>query len=640
MTPKFEGGKCSVCGFDPDSPVNIDFLPPRTVIVERYLVGALVASDPEGAWYVGYDRKEDMRVWLREYAPSNIIRRDRVTLAVQPLASAEAQYKALMADFEDLSSTLRTLGQHEKVLPVLDIVRDYNTVYAVYRYIKTISLESFLERSGGKLSWRHTKKLLMPLFHTVENVHKAGLIHRGLSPRTIHLDQTGALWLTCFTIAAARTNKSELKAQLFDGYSAPEQYSLNSWQGTWTDVYALGALTYRAVTGGDPPAALDRVYGDDLLDAGIAGGDLTETVIAAANHALAVEVDERTPTVEAMIASFLSNEASNTAIYTAAPKRQPYEPAEQSAAAQESMQAAQHTQREIPLYTPAMQPPEEDGGDLLLPSDDGWERPAHAGKKSGKGGKRKVKKSHPVLMLFLSALIATALLGGALYWFATTYLEDLLSPAASRAASEVSSPAAQEGVDFSQGDTADDTVPRFVGANVDSVKSNEQLNSRYEFTYQEKYDDVYEAGVVCDQQPVEGTKMPNRGMITLYVSKGPEKMEIPEDAVGMRVEDLLKQLSEMEIKYQVIEKAYSEDYEPNTVVSTDPAPGSKIDKENDTVFVYIKKITESRSSRDERDDKELSSSRKPSDDTSSRKLRPKSENGFYNEDGAWVEIID
>ena len=58
------------------------------------------------------------------------------------------------------------------------------------------------------------------------------------------------------------------------------------------DVYKR-QLTYRAVTGGDPPAALDRIYGDDLLDAGMVGGDLTETVIAAVNHALAVEVDER-----------------------------------------------------------------------------------------------------------------------------------------------------------------------------------------------------------------------------------------------------------------------------------------------------------------------------------------------------------
>lgn len=81
------------------------------------------------------------------------------------------------------------------------------------------------------------------------------------------------------------------------------------------------------------------------------------------------------------------------------------------------MQAAQHTQREIPLYTPAVRPSGDDGGDLLLPPDDDWERSARAGKKSGKGGKRKVKKSHPMLMLFLSALIATALLGGILYWF-------------------------------------------------------------------------------------------------------------------------------------------------------------------------------------------------------------------------------
>ena len=138
------------------------------------MVGRLVASDPEGAWYVGYDCDEELRVWIREYVPSNITRR-QTDGEVQPLPSSEAQYKALMADFEDLCRAIAALPPTEKILPVTGVVPANNTVYAVYRYIKTISLESFLQRSGGHLSWRHTKKLLMPLFHTVTSAHRARL---------------------------------------------------------------------------------------------------------------------------------------------------------------------------------------------------------------------------------------------------------------------------------------------------------------------------------------------------------------------------------------------------------------------------------------------------------------------------------
>lgn len=214
MSPLFEEGEpCRACGYDGAAEPDLNYLPPRSRIGGgRYLVGKRYASDPEGVWYVGYDCEEEMRVWLREYAPHSITRRDHETFAVQPLASSEAQYKALMSDFEDLCRSVMNLSPGEKVTPLIDLCYENNTIYAVYRYIKTITLESFLERSGGKLSWRHTKKLLMPLYHTVENVHKAGLIHRGLSPKTIQLDQSGALWLSCFSVAAARTNKRDRKS--------------------------------------------------------------------------------------------------------------------------------------------------------------------------------------------------------------------------------------------------------------------------------------------------------------------------------------------------------------------------------------------------------------------------------------------
>lgn len=112
----------------------------------RYLVGKMVCGRPEGVWYVCYDRREEVRVWLREYAPGCITRRDHENFSVQPLASSEAQYKALMSDFEDLCRSIMALPAGEKVLPVTDLLYENNTIYAVYRYIKTISLESFLAR--------------------------------------------------------------------------------------------------------------------------------------------------------------------------------------------------------------------------------------------------------------------------------------------------------------------------------------------------------------------------------------------------------------------------------------------------------------------------------------------------------------
>lgn len=77
--------------------------------------------------------------------------------------------------------------------------------------------------------------------------------------------------------------------------------------------------------------------------------------------------------------------------------------------------------------------------------------------------------------------------------------------------------------------------------------------------------------MVCDQQPVEGTKMPNRGRVTIYVSKGPELIEMPA-VVGMPIEDAIMALTDLELNYQVIE-VYDKSYEPDVIERAEPGAG-------------------------------------------------------------------
>ena len=579
MSVRNEEGRCKQCGYDPSAPANINFIQPGSRLNEKYIVGKLVSSDPEGAWYVGYDCEKETRVWVREYVPASITRRDHRDFSVQPLASSEAQYKALMSDFEDLCGSVMKLSESSHVLPIEELVHANHTVYAIYRYLKTITLESFLVRSGGKLSWRYAKKLLMPLYHSVVNLHKLGLIHRGLSSQTIQLDQSGTLWISGFSIAAARTNKSEISAQLFPGYSAPEQYSLNSWQGTWTDVYALGAITYRTITGQTPPAALDRIYGDDLLDKQIISSDITENIVETINRALAVEVEDRIQTVEAFIASLLATEGSNTAVYASpAPHRKMEGP--------DILHNQQVAYQKVPANRGGQSETYQGGIELMPSPAMEYEMKDHVKASGSTGKKQKKKRTHPVLSLILSLFVATSLLAGIMYWIANTYLSDLIQPASASSSSESSR--TNTGEDYvDDGDEDSTLIPKLVGKTADSIKGNTNLAERFQLEYVEKFNSDYEKGVVFDQQPVEGTPIEGIDKITLYVSKGVEQVELP-DLVDLPIEEATATLTELELQFTVI-PVFNNDYEPGVIISTDPVAGTMVDKNNGTVLLKIKK---------------------------------------------------
>ena len=118
----------------------------------------------------------------------------------------------------------------------------------------------YLKENAGELSWEQVSKIFPPLFTTIGILHNAGIIHRAISPDTVYITDKGELKLSGFCVSAVRTVDAGLEYELFKGYAAPEQYSASSSsrQGSWTDVYGVSALLYRALTGCMPVDSVSR----------------------------------------------------------------------------------------------------------------------------------------------------------------------------------------------------------------------------------------------------------------------------------------------------------------------------------------------------------------------------------------------
>ncbi|CDA91796.1 pASTA domain protein [Ruminococcus sp. CAG:563] len=524
--------QCPYCGFHADSKQIEPYLPIRTVLGNRYLVGKLLEYNGDGATYMGLDLSTREPVNIREFFPEGIALRDPKTLGVYVAQGNENVFDECLQSFTEMWRKLMRLSGLSALIKVKDTLEGNGTCYAITENIDGITLREYLLRNNvGYISWEKARPLLMPVLSTLGTLHASGIIHRGISPSTLIVASDGKIRITGFSISQVRSARSELKCQLYNGYAAFEQYGFEGRQGTWTDIYGFGAVLYRTLIGTDPIDATERVTNDRLMVPGKFAEQLPAYVINGLVNALQILPEDRTRTVEELRAEL---SASPSAAAGSGMEFEPVVP--------------------VNVKKPVAQ--------RIVDEEDDEEDYTYNKREAAK--KRHNRSSAVITVCAIIIVLAVAFL---VLWQTGVIKID----------NDATTTAAAETVE----------VPNFVGKPYNEIVDNTYNTKNFKFEKNEAYDSTVEEGYVISQSVDVNDKVPVGTTIKLVVSKGKQSIVFPTSGIiGMKYDDARNMLTKLGFTVEKSVKLNTDNETPDTVQGASLEEGASYEK-GTTVFLFV-----------------------------------------------------
>ena len=519
--------QCPFCGFHNDTVAPAPYLPLRTVIGGRYTVGKVISASGDGVTYIAWDNESRETVTVREFLPvENITRLQGQTEVIVNEDSRLVFYDSVR-EFLALNRKLAMSRNLSALVPVIDIIEENNTAYAVSEYLETITLRDFLLKSRtGYLGWDKVKTLMMPVLTTVASLHSMDIYHRGISPNTLVLGRDGKLRLTGFMISSARCLKTRVKPEMFPGYAAIEQYHDVDDTGAWTDVYGIAAVIYRALIGSTPAEASERITNDKLMIPPRFAEALPAYLVSALDHALTIEPGDRTATVDE-----LREELSGSP----------------STMASNAIHEVREREVEAPTTT----------------EDEVTER-----KRLEKLARQEQQKHEQIKMALIAFAICLGIgvlaLGG---WMTYDHFKN--NP--KEPTTEGVAPMIE--------------VPNFVGQSYSRISNDEVQKTRFKFTVDYQYSDSAEAGVIIGQNLEAGTQTEQGSELKLTVSKGIEYVTLI-DVSGMDYNKAFNLLTEAGFVCKKVEKNNDGSHTANEVITVTPEAGKEYERGKE-IYVQV-----------------------------------------------------
>lgn len=239
---------------------------PAGTILREWRLEQVLGVGGFGIVYRGRGIYFDELVAIKEYFPSAISDREKDSTVV-PIDSDVEEVHALglrkFVDEAKLLWNLSTPNRHPNIVNVRSLFEIHGTAYMVMDFEDGVPLSTLLKQ-GRRFDEASLMELIRPVAEGLERAHQVGVLHRDIKPANILINDDGRAVLIDFGAARLETGEATSTKVTFHTppYAAIEQYVKSYQQGPWTDIYALGAVLYECVTGGEKPSeVLERMHG-------------------------------------------------------------------------------------------------------------------------------------------------------------------------------------------------------------------------------------------------------------------------------------------------------------------------------------------------------------------------------------------
>ncbi len=293
---------------------NTRCLKPGVILKERYKIEEVIGAGGFGITYRAWDPLLQSYVAIKEYYPSGIATRSADSSKVcVPVGQEQREYHRGRIRFLKEAQDVARFQSEPNIVSIYDYLEENDTAYMVMEYLHGCTLKQYIREHGGRLDTDHILHICLSVLDALAVVHKAGMIHRDISPENIFICEDLTVKLIDFGAAKQvyLDGEQTMSVVLKPGYAPPEQYAKKDKQGPWTDIYALGATLYFAGTGEKPEESFGRVLEDTIKPVCEVNPEIPRAMSQVIMRAMSVKIEDRYQTVEAMREALLAGEGQN-----------------------------------------------------------------------------------------------------------------------------------------------------------------------------------------------------------------------------------------------------------------------------------------------------------------------------------------
>jgi serine/threonine protein kinase len=229
-----------------------------------YEIEGVLGQGGFGITYLAKNPTSGAKVAIKELFPEHLVHRDS-SGNLHPKAGMQQEFEGLKSRFSREALTLKTIN-HPSSTRFIANWEELGTAFIAMEFVDGETLEARIAR-GALLSEEEAQAVLIPILQLLTEVHNKGLLHRDIKPANIILTSEERIELIDFGSVMKFSANQRIKITsrlLTPAYAPLEQYGQEVMLTPSTDLYALAATIYAAMTGLAPVSALDRANGRAL----------------------------------------------------------------------------------------------------------------------------------------------------------------------------------------------------------------------------------------------------------------------------------------------------------------------------------------------------------------------------------------